>query len=76
MANVKQLLQEVGSRLDQVCKIVIYVTHIDYRDVAYPVVGRWLRSIYPVSTGLVVSALGHPEWSLEVDVTAVILDES
>ena len=45
MANVKQLLEEVGSRLDQVCKIVIYVTHIDYRDVAYPVVGRWLRGI-------------------------------
>ncbi len=76
MANVKQLLAEVGSRLDQVCKIVIYVTHIDYRDVAYPVVGRWLRCVYPGSTGLVVSALGHPEWSLEVEVTAVILDES
>ena len=76
MANVKQLLEVVGSQLDQVCKIVIYVTHIDYRDVAYPAVGRWLRGVYPVSTGLVVSALGHPEWSLEVEVTAVILDES
>ena len=76
MANVKQLLDEVGSRLDQVCKMVIYVTHIDYRDVAYPIVGCWLRGVYPVSTGLVVSALGHPEWSLEVEVTAVILDES
>ena len=76
MANVKQLLQEVGSRLDQVCKIEIYVTHIDHRDVVYPVVGRWLRAVSPVSTGLVVSALGHPEWSLEVDDSAVILDES
>jgi enamine deaminase RidA (YjgF/YER057c/UK114 family) len=45
MANVKQLLEAVGSQLDQVCKIVIYVTHIDDRDVAYPAVGRWLRGI-------------------------------
>ena len=45
MANGKQLLDAVGSRLDQVCKIVIYVTHIDDRDVAYPAVGRWLRGI-------------------------------
>ena len=57
MANVKQLLQEVGSRLDQVCKIVIYVTHIDYRDVAYPVVGRWLRGIYR-SSGFCIGASG------------------
>ena len=76
MANVKQLLEEAGSRLEQVCKIVIYVTHIDHRDVVYPVVGRWLRGVYPVSTGLVVSALGRPEWLVEVDVTAVIPDES
>jgi enamine deaminase RidA (YjgF/YER057c/UK114 family) len=76
MANVKQLLEEAGSRLEEVCKIVIYVTHIDYRDVVYPVVGRWLRGVYPVSTGLVVSALGRPEWLVEVDVTAVIPHES
>jgi enamine deaminase RidA (YjgF/YER057c/UK114 family) len=47
MSNVKQLLEEAGSRLQQVCKILIYVTHIDYRDVVYPVVGRWLRGVYP-----------------------------
>ena len=75
MSNVKQLLEEAGSRLQQVCKIVIYVTHIDYRDVVYPVVGRWLRGVYPVSTGLVVFALWCPEWLVEVDVTAGIPNE-
>ena len=75
MSNVKQLLEEAGSRLEEVCKIVIYVTHINYRDVVYPVVGRWLRGVYPVSTGLVASAFGRPEWLVEVDVTAVIPNE-
>ena len=62
MANVKQLLEAVGSQLDQVCKIVIYVTHIDYRDVAYPIVGRWLvtgciSSVYR-SSGFCIGASG------------------
>ena len=76
MANVKQLLEAVGSQLDQVCKIVIYVTHIDYRDVAYPAVGRWLRGVYQVSTGIVFSGLGHQEWRLKWSVTAVVMDGS
>jgi enamine deaminase RidA (YjgF/YER057c/UK114 family) len=36
------------------------------------VVGRWLKGVYPVSTGVVVSALARPEWLVEIDVTAVI----
>jgi enamine deaminase RidA (YjgF/YER057c/UK114 family) len=31
-----------------------------------------LRGVFPVSTGLVVSALARPEWLVEIDVTAVI----
>ena len=33
--------------------------------------GRWLTGVYPVSTGLVVSALARPEWLVEIDATAV-----
>ncbi len=51
---------------------MIYVTDIRYREPVYRVVGRWLRGVHPVSTGLVVSALARPEWLVEIDVTAVI----
>ena len=34
--------------------------------------GRWLKGVYPVSTGLVVEALARPEWLVEIDATAVI----
>lgn len=71
MRNVEQLLSEAGARLDEVCKIVIYLTDISYREAVYQVVGRWLRGVHPVSTGLVVSALARPEWLVEIDVTAV-----
>ena len=74
MANVRRLLEEAGSRLDQICKIVIYLVDPRYREDVYRVVGRWLKGVYPVSTGLVVSALARPEWLVEIDVTAVIPD--
>lgn len=72
MANVKMLLEESGSCLDHVCKIVIYLVDTRYREAVYQVVGRWLKGVYPVSTGLVISALARPEWLVEIDITAVI----
>ncbi len=75
MSNVKQLLDECGAQLEDICKITIYLTDIRYREAVYQTVGRWLRGVFPVSTGLVVSALARPEWVVEIDVIAVIPDE-
>jgi enamine deaminase RidA (YjgF/YER057c/UK114 family) len=72
MRNIARLLEEAGSRLEEVCKIVIYLTDIRYRELVYRVVGKWLKGVYPVSTGLVVEALARPEWLVEIDATAVI----
>ena len=74
MANVKMLLEEAGSCLDHICKITIYLIDPRYREPVYRVVGAWLKGVYPVSTGIVVSALARPEWAVEIDVTAVIPD--
>ena len=72
MANVALLLAEAGARLDDVCKITIYLTDPRYREPVYRTVGKWLKGVFPVSTGLVVSALARPEWLVEIDVIAVI----
>jgi enamine deaminase RidA (YjgF/YER057c/UK114 family) len=72
MANVDQLLREAGARLEDVCKITVYLTDIAYRESVYRTVGRWLKGVFPVSTGLVVSSLARPEWLVEIDVIAVI----
>ncbi|HLK42861.1 MAG TPA: RidA family protein [Thermoleophilia bacterium] len=72
MRNVDLLLREAGSELGDICKIVIYLTDVRHREEVYRVVGRWLKGVFPVSTGLVVSALARPEWLVEIDVTAVI----
>ena len=72
MANVALLLEEAGARLEDVCKITVYLTDPRHREPVYRVVGRWLKGVFPVSTGLVVSALARPEWLVEIDVIAVI----
>ena len=75
MKNVKQLLEEAGSCLDHVCKITIYLTSREIREVVYRTVGKWLKDGFPVSTGVIVAGLAKPEWLLEVDVIAVIPEE-
>jgi enamine deaminase RidA (YjgF/YER057c/UK114 family) len=72
MANIAQLLQESGSRMEHVCRITVYLTDVRHREAAYRVIGRHLKGVFPVSTGVVVSALARPEWLVEVEATAVI----
>ena len=72
MQNVKMLLEESGSALEHICRITIYLTDIRYREAVYVEMGKWLKGVFPISTGLVVSALGQPQWLMEIDVIAVI----
>ncbi len=72
MANIAMLLDEAGSELGDIVKVVVYLTDIRFREPVYRVMGRWLKGVFPVSTGIVVSALARPEWLVEIDATAVI----
>ena len=74
MFNINMLLQEAGSQLDHICKLTIYIIDPRYREDVYTVVGRWLKGVFPVSTGIVISALARPEYLVEIDATAVIPD--
>ena len=74
MANIKLLLEEAGSDMSHICRIVVYVTDIRYREAVYLEMGKWLAGVFPCSTGLVVPALARPEWVVEIEVTAVIPD--
>lgn len=74
MANIKMLLEEAGSELSHICRIVVYLTDIRHREAVYQEMGKWLKGVHPCSTGLVVPALARPEWVVEIEVTAVIPD--
>ena len=72
MRNIKMLLEESGSQLSHICRLVVYLTDIRYREDVYRAMGEYLRGVHPVSTGLVVPALARPEWLVEIEATAVI----
>jgi enamine deaminase RidA (YjgF/YER057c/UK114 family) len=70
--NIETLLAECGASLEHIVSCTIYLTDIRHREAVYRVLGERLRGVYPVFTGLVVSALARPEWLVEVTVTAVL----
>jgi enamine deaminase RidA (YjgF/YER057c/UK114 family) len=72
MACVKTLLEETGARLEDIVKITIYITDRAYREPVYQVIGKWLKGVYPVSTGLIVQGLARPEYLMEIDVVAEV----
>ena len=76
MQNIRQLVQEAGGQMVDVCKLVVYLTDIRYREAVYRTMGEYIRGVHPVCTGLVVVALARPEWLVEIEVTAVIPDKA
>ena len=74
MQNISLLLKEAGSCMDDVCRIIVYLTDVRYREAVYQEMGKWLKGVHPCSTGIVVPALARPEWVVEIEVTAVIPD--
>ena len=71
----KTLLEEAGAESGHIVKTTIYITDRKYRDEVYQTIGKWLKGVYPCSTGLIVSGLAKPEMVMEIDVEAVVPGE-
>lgn len=72
MQNIKQLIEEAGGSMQDLVKLVVYITDVRHREAVYRTMGEYIKGVYPVSTGLVVQALARPDWLVEIDATAVI----
>jgi enamine deaminase RidA (YjgF/YER057c/UK114 family) len=71
LANLKTLLEEAGSSLDDICKLTVYIDDRAHRIPVYQTIGRHLRGIHPVSTGLIVRGFARPELLFALDVAVV-----
>jgi enamine deaminase RidA (YjgF/YER057c/UK114 family) len=71
MDNIETLLAEAGAAKEHIVSCTVYLTDIRHREAVYLVLGERLKGVFPVFTGLVVSALARPEWLVEVTATAV-----
>lgn len=70
LANLRVLLEEAGASVEDIGKITVYIPDRGYRNAVYPMIGKHLRGVHPVSTGLVVNGFARPEILFEIDVQA------
>ncbi len=71
LTNLKLLLAEAGSSVEDICKITVCVADRSFRAAVYPMIGQHLRGVHPVSTGLVIGGFARPEILFELDVCVV-----
>ncbi|MFD2130030.1 RidA family protein [Pseudogracilibacillus auburnensis] len=69
---VKQLIEEAGGTVNDICKMTVYILKREDRSKVYPVIAKHFKGVYPCSTGLIVSGFAMPEMLMEIDVEAVI----
>jgi enamine deaminase RidA (YjgF/YER057c/UK114 family) len=67
LAELAVRLAAAGSSMDDVCKITVQITDRGHRHAVYNMIGKHFRGIHPVSTGLIVTALSHPEHLVAID---------
>ena len=71
MQNVRQLIEEIGARMEDICRIKVWVTDRAYLAPVMEVVGRHLRGIPVASSELIIDGLARPEMLMEIDVDLV-----
>lgn len=73
---VKQLIEEAGGTVNDICKMTVYLLNREDRSKVYPVIAEHFKDVYPCSTGLIVSGFAMPEMLMEIDIEAVISEPS
>lgn len=71
MKNVRQLLDEVGARMHDICKVKVWVVDRAYLEPVMNVLGRHLRGVHPAYSEIIVDGLARPEMLVEIDVDVV-----
>lgn len=71
MTNLALLLGEAGAAMEDICKITVYISDRAYRAAVYPMIGKHLGGVRPVSTGIITTGFARPDILFEIDVTIV-----
>jgi enamine deaminase RidA (YjgF/YER057c/UK114 family) len=71
-AKIKHLMEAAGSRMDDIVKVVIYVTDIKRREEVWQARREVFSGAFPVSTLIEVRALATPELLVEIDAIGIL----
>jgi enamine deaminase RidA (YjgF/YER057c/UK114 family) len=70
--KVKHLMEAAGGSIDDVVKVVVYLTDIGDRDAVWKARREVFTEPFPVSTLFEVSKLVRPEMKVEIDAVGVL----
>ena len=70
--KIRHLMEAAGGRMDDIVKVVIFVTDIKRREEVWKARREVFSGDFPVSTLVEVRALAAPELLVEVEVIAIL----
>jgi 2-iminobutanoate/2-iminopropanoate deaminase len=70
--KIRHLMEAASGRMDDIVKVVIYVTDIKRREEVWQARREFFRGDFPVSTLIEVSALATPELLVEIDAIGIL----
>jgi enamine deaminase RidA (YjgF/YER057c/UK114 family) len=70
--NIETALTAAGGSLRDITKLTTSLVDRAHRKAVYDTIGRRLKDVFPVSTGLVLAGLSHPELMVQIGAEAVI----
>ena len=71
---IAKALADAGARLEDVIRTRIYLTDIDHWEAVGRVHGEVFGEIRPASSSLQVTRFINPDWLVEIEADAVVLD--
>ena len=74
LANIKHMMELAGGTLDDVVKIIVYVTDVTFRPAVYGEINKAVQGVKPASTGIVVAGLALPDLLMEIDAWGIVDD--
>jgi enamine deaminase RidA (YjgF/YER057c/UK114 family) len=74
LENIRALMALAGGTLDDVVKIVVYITDRKHRSKVYPIIDEFFGLQKPCSTGVVIKGLALDELVVEIDAYGVVDD--
>ena len=70
--KIRHLMEAASGRMDDIVKVVIYVTDIKRREEVWQARREFFRGDFPVSTLIEISALATPELLVEIDAIGIL----
>lgn len=75
LTKIRHLMEAAGGSIDDLVKVVIYLTDIDDREAVWKARREFFTEPFPVSTLFEVSKLVRPEMKVEIDAVAILPSE-